>query len=330
MNLNSLYKSIFFELTAILSLLIKRNIYSAFLFFIFHGIASFLISTFIITITPKEYKKRIKLNLVLFTVFNTVTLFIGYIFSFYLVFILLKKLKHQPVYKINTMLNLYNIFPQVKRQLGEGVGNIIIGNKKLSRNMKLKVINTLLNEINYSSIKIIKNFLSDEDSEIRLYSYQILNDIKNKINKNIVYNIKRIDEVIENKGTIYKTLTNLYYQIIVIGIFDDFIKDFFINKVIEYLNKTEEFFSDYELLLIRADILKIKKEYDKALFYYDKALKYGVDDVLVYPNVAEIYFELKEYDKVKEIMTKEPRLKFYFHINPVVQTWGGSIVYQKS
>jgi len=326
MNLENLYKSIFLEISALSAVFLSRNFYAVFIFFILHSLASFLISQVIVTLIPKRYSGRIIEKLLFFTFLNTVIIFIGYIASLYFVVVLLRKHKNRIKYDVISMdpTKELNIIPSIKRQLGEGL--LSLNFEKMPKETKIKMFKIFSAEVNQFSIKIMKNLLMDVDGEIRLYSFETISRIKNEISRKInlyLEELKNADSNI-NKARIHKNLAILYFDMFEFEIVEDSLKNFYINKSIYHIEETEKIIGDGEILFIKGKVFKSKKEFEKALDYFNMAMKYRFDEHKVIPEIAEIYFEKKEYNKIKEIFKKDYSLKIDFATSSLYEIWEGS------
>ncbi|MEF3280070.1 MAG: hypothetical protein K6357_03795 [Elusimicrobiota bacterium] len=326
MNPGNIYKSIFLEISSIAVIIFSKTFPSVLAFFILHGLASFLISQIIISLMPANYKKKYLFNLFFMTVLNTATLFLGYAASFYLATVLLRKQKMSAKYDICSIdSSQLMLFPSVKRELGEGSASL--SGKKIPKEIKLKIMETFSKEITPESIKIIKNLLTDEDYEIRLYSFQALNSLKNEINLKINEALNELEKEKDNfkKAQINKKLALFYFDMFDLELSEESLSDFFIERSLYHLNLAEEFMGDGELLFIKAKIMNIKGEKLAAIDFFNKAVKYGIDEHMAYPLIAEIYFELKNYQKVREILSKDFSIKLDFHTKPIADIWEAHI-----
>lgn len=325
MNPINIYKSVFLEISAITVILLSRTFPTVFAFFFMHGLASFLISQIILALMPASYRKKYALNLFFMTFFNTATIFLGYIASFYLVTVLLRKQKSRPHYDIET-LSYANIllFPRIKRQLGEGAA--MLSGRNIPKETKLKIMAAFAKEVTPEAIRIIKNFMSDDDSEIRLYSFQTINRLKNDINIKINEALNSLEKESDGlkKVQINKKLALFYSHMFNLELSEESLRDFFMNKSMHYLTQAEEFMGDAELLFLRAQIMSIKGEQEVALEYFEKAVKYGLDGHTVYPLMAELYFNRGEYEKVRQILSKDFSMKMDFHTRPMAEIWEAS------
>jgi len=213
------------------------------------------------------------------------------------------------------------LFPAIKRELGEGAASLSGG--KIPKETKLKIMSIFSKEINSKSLKIIKNFLTDEDNEIRLYSFQALSNIKNEINSRINEAFNELENEKDNfkKAQLNKKLALFYFQMFDLEISEESLQKFFIEKSMHHLSLAEEFIDDGELLLIKAKIMDVRGEPLAAIDALEKALKYGIDGNIIYPFMAEICFKLKDYKKVREILSKDFSLKLDFNTKPMVDIW---------
>lgn len=324
MNPLNIYKSIFLEISALTIVLFERSLVSVIAFFLLHGLASFLISQIILTLMPSSYRKKYSLNLFFMTLFNTSTLFLGYAASFYLVLVMLRRQKNYEKYEIDSLnFSQLMLFPKIKRQLGEGAASV--NPLSLPKETKLKIISAFSSEIKPEAVKVIKSFLSDEDNEIRLYSFQMLNKIKNDINSKINLALSELEKetVPFKKALLQKKLALYYSNMFNLEISEESLKNFFMEKSMSYLSQAESFMGDGDLLFLKGQILFAKQEYDNALETLAKSIKYGMDTQAVYPLMAEIYFIKGDYKMVRETLKKDFSLKLDFHTMPISVIWEG-------
>lgn len=324
MNLSNLYKSIALEILAITSILFTRNFYSVFVFFSLHFIASFLISQVLILLLPSNYKRNKFTNLIFFTIFNWITLFLGYLASLYLVIIFLKKIKFTPKYDIKTInYSLLLTFPKTQRLIGEGSANLDFS--KASKEIKMNLLKTFNQEITTVSVRLIKNLLMDSDGEIRLYSFQTLNKIRNELSQKINDTITELKNLKENmeKANANKKLATYYFDMFEIEVSEESLKPFFMEKSLYHIKEAENILGDGELLFIKGKIYKAKGDYEQALDFFDLALKYNFDEHKVLPLIAEIYYEKQDYYKVKQIFKKDYSLKLDLNTSQIYEIWEG-------
>lgn len=313
-----IYTSTLFELASLTSIIAGRSFTYVLLFFLFHTIASLLISTILITLIPKRYKYNKFLTISFFTLINSITFLIGYGISFYFVIFLLKRTKFEIYYKTET-ISLPSVlnYPIIKRTLGESALTEI---DTATGMLKSRIINKLSTEISKVSINLFKKYTNDPDYEIRMFSFQKLSNIKNMI----ISQIKELIEYLEKNPNDFfslKKVAILYWEIYSLGIGDNALNNFYISQTQKYIENAQKIAGDGELLFIKASILKDIKKYDEAIELLEKSLNYGANPHEVLPIIAEIYYNKGEYDKVKETLSRDQTLKYDLNTANLTDIW---------
>lgn len=314
----TIYTSIACEIVSLTSIIAGRSFICVLLFFFFHTLASFLISTILITLIPQRYKYNKSLAIMFFTLINSITFLVGYAVSFYFVIFLLKKIKNEVYYKTETISlpSLIN-YPIVKRTLREGA---LIEIDNPTNMLKSRIINKLANELSKVSINLLKKYTNDPDYEIRMFSFQKLSNIKNLI----ISEIKELIEYLEKNPNDFfslKKIAILYWEMYNLGIGDESLKSFYIDQAQRYIEMAQAIAGDGELLLIKGIIFMEMKEYDEAIKLLEKSLNYGANPHEVLPIIAEIYYMKGEYNKVKETLSRDPTLKYDITTANFTEIW---------
>lgn len=315
---NQLYISVFLELSAIASITAGRDFGFVILFFILHFAASFIITHIIITTSSLKSKKKILIHILL-TALNTATFIAGYIISVYLLRRYLKKFKeyvYLDLERINP--NIIFDFPLTKRNIGEGAAYLYISSAP--KNIKENIINKFSFENTNQGIEIINRLKNDPDYEIRLYAFQRINFLKKKIVESIN---NALSDFKKNEKDFYtiKRLIFLYWDFYNLGLADEGLSGFYIEKILYYIGLSEKIAGDGEIIFIKANIMKIKKDYETSLELFEKSLHYGMNTHTVYPLMAEVYYIIGDFKRVREILISDPTLKLDFNTYAITETW---------
>jgi len=335
MNYKKLSISLLLEMSAI-AFLLMNSLYGIIIFYIFHSLASFILSLILYPLIPQKFK--IRNNKIFFIFFATLiqiaTLLLGYIFF---IFIVLWLLRHQekPEEEFLDKFSYSEIFefPSVKRQFGESaVREVLTG--KAQKSIKLKLISFLSEFKAKETIHIIKTLLSEKDDEIRLMSFGIINKIETKIIREIKEKLDMLETKLDNleKAYLYKDLAKLYWELVYLEIADKEIEKFLLEKVKYYIEESKKFgLEDAEILFLEGRVLleifkennSLEKTYlEQALNKFSEAIKYKYPKEKVYPYIAEIYFYKKEYKKLKEILQEIKDIaKYDFKLYPILKVW---------
>lgn len=321
--MSKVYYSVFFE-TLSLSAIFIGNIYlSIFLFFLFHGIAIFLLSSFISVLLKK--KINIQQNyLYVLTVFFLIGFFgfvLGYIFLILTIFILKKEGESGvKLFEKFTINELYSEdFRFNGRKFGEASLKLVSLNKNSSKDLAEKIFLYIQENLDPNTMSVVKKSISSSIDEIRLMAFSLMSKVEKDLNEKIYIlneKLKEGDLSNEEKAEIYVELGQIYWNFIVFKIADEEMKKFFIDKTIFYTNESlniKENFLAYFLLgrvyLYNKDYTKAKEYLIKA-YFFDKTKKQKV-----IPYLAECYFYEKKYDMVKRLFSElntTPQIKIYF------------------
>ncbi len=321
--MDKIYYSAFCEILSLGTIFIKNIYLAVFLFFLFHGIAIFLLSLIVSILLKKKIniEQNFYYILTVFFLIGFFGLILGYIFLLVTIFILEQKEKSPvKIFEKFTINEIYNEdFKFNGRKFGESSINIIKSTKNSSKDFSEKIFLYIQENLDPNIITIVKENISSNIDEIRLMAVSLISKIEKDLNEKIYMlneKIKEEDLSDENKAEIYADLGHIYWEFIVFKIADEEMKNFFIEKAIFYINeslKIKESFSAYFLL---GRIYLYVKDYTKAKEYLIKA--YSSNNKRknkVAPYLAECYFYEKKYDIVKKIFSDldvTPQIKTYF------------------
>ncbi|RMA97659.1 tetratricopeptide repeat protein [Hydrogenothermus marinus] len=310
-----IYFSIFFEIVGMANFLIFDNIFSIYVYIIFHLIASFFISLVLTPIFAIKLKKQKVKIIILLTTFIFITSVIGIILSIiYVLFYKTSKKKNLNIDILETE-DLEEHIPIIKRRLGEG--SLQNFNKNLPEHIKLNIL-SLQKRLKYPNKGVIlKEAFSDNNDEIRLLAFSIFSKEEDNINKNIFELQKKLENVNskEEKADIYKNIAVLYWESIFLGIVDEELKNYYLDLSKEYFLKALSLKQDPEIKFYLGRIALLEKDYKLAEEYLSKAYELGNRKVI--PYLMEIYYEKKDFKKifnlVKNIDLYSIHPNFYFN-----------------
>ncbi|ACO04261.1 MAG TPA: hypothetical protein DEP48_00840 [Persephonella sp.] len=317
--------SILLELLAV-GFLMLGNTYNIFLFLIFHTVASVLLSVVVWTFFPKRYKKPFPLSIIVIFIimFSTPVLsYIAVLFSL----IIFRKQKKLPVLPLETVPVFQLIEEKIqvrKRKFGESSVREFVLRKNLPSSLRLKAFLFLTEVKSPESVRLLRYGLSDENDEIRLLSFSVLDKIEKRLSEQIHNNLEKLKKAKDEKekGIIYRELSKLYWEIIYIGMADKEITDFYLNESERYALKAKDIIkNDPYIDLLLGRIYLLKGRLDDSYIYLTKALDSNIPEFKVAPYLAEIFFRNREYSRIKEFIKKHPYLKYDPSFYPVAVLW---------
>jgi len=264
--------------------------------------------------------KNNQIAIFLFTITLNIALpFIGYFVTVWLFWYMLNVTYDKKVLDTN-ILNLDEFkssFLKVERTFGEGSMINLIGNAYIPKSKKIRALSMLATNTSPLSLSIVKQTLTSDDDEIRMFGYAILNKTEKALNEKINLNLdiirlKSMKE--ENKdhkkiALAAKELAFLYWEMVYNEVSHESLKTNFLNSSILYIIMAK----DYYL----ANISDITENIDK-LEEDDPQLKIEKNNLeetyLICSNLftlmGKVYLKKQKYDKAKENFTMAEELLF--------------------
>ncbi len=166
--------------------------------------------------------------------------------------------------------------------------------------------------------------VQENNDELRLYAFSLLDKQENDINSWISYFTKLLEH--DASSRVYlnavRQLANLYWEMYYLNLSQDNIKMYMLNQSQHYANKGLELEpEDGALWVLLARIALEKDDHNKARMAMFQALTIGVPMRQVAPFMAEMDFLEKNYMAVEEHLSRDVSLKYMLVLAPVVKFW---------
>ncbi|WP_457623123.1 tetratricopeptide repeat protein [Persephonella sp.] len=315
---------IIFEGLGVWFLLFEEGYYKL-LFFIFHGLASVIVTVPFYILLPEKYKhpKKFSYTALFLAVFIAPVL--GFFFTT-AVLILLRNQKKLPYIAMETVPVFHLIDEKIqtkKRTFGESSIREFVLRKNIPSTLRLRAFMFLTEMRSPESVKLLRHGLTDNNDEIRLLAFSYIDKVEKKLSEQIHFYIEKLKEDLDKKekGRIYTELAKLYWEIIYIGMADKEITEFYLSESERYALLAKENQDNPYIDLLLGRIYLKKRELDKSLNHLKKALESNIPEFKVAPYLAEIFFLKGEFNKIKEIMNKYSYLKYDPSFYPVAVLW---------
>ncbi|MCX8084615.1 MAG: hypothetical protein N3C60_06845 [Calditerrivibrio sp.] len=301
MQIKFLYYSILAEGLA-LGTLIINNIYGYLLFYLIHTIASLLISLFLHQFLPPHFRTKRNHFIITTTLIISATFIIGFISSIVVYLYVMRKQKDQELIPMIQISHKdYDDFPNIKRNFGEASATKLDGPK----NYKIKLLSMISEFKTRDTLAVVQKGVSEEDDEVRLTSFSIINRFTSQINNIIKIKLdeyeKSTDEL--KKAEIAVELAKNYWELIYYGLSDKELEKYILFMIEKYtffaININPD---DPEISFLKGKLHLYKYELSSAEESFLNAINKGLEGEKVYPYLAEVYFYKKDFKKVKELI----------------------------
>jgi predicted Zn-dependent protease len=203
-------------------------------------------------------------------------------------------------------------------------------NESVPLTKRLQAFSAITAQISPFSISIIKQTLTSNNDEIRLYAYSILNNLETKISDTlskalITFENSKKDE---EKYNAAKEIAFLYWEQLYINLADQALEEVFIKNIKRYSTLAIEYFEKvkneevlFSLLILQGKLLLKEGNYKSALEVFRKAEKLNESSISLVPYMAEVYYQFKDFDKVRELLNKNKEFMFNQKLYPIIYQW---------
>ncbi|WP_172838407.1 tetratricopeptide repeat protein [Thermocrinis minervae] len=288
------------------------------LYYLIHTIPSILISLFSYSLLPKRYRKR---KFAVLTAFFLVSWALG---TFGLIIILVISLLISKLYFISRGFYRLDVVPfdyewfageLVIKPLGEGSLRRVISNGEGSLEDKLLALRIISKTT--QEYDVLYKLLKDS-SDVKLYAFQILSSKEKVFHERI----KALQEDIKFNDSPEKRieLAELIVDMCKSGIVSTEIRPVYYKKALDVLEPIKDNTTDIRLYRVLGEVLKGLGDYSKAVYWLEKAYVLEPSVKLAF-EIAELYYDMNDYRKVKETFQHLVQAIPYYRNHPMVRVW---------
>jgi tetratricopeptide (TPR) repeat protein len=326
MSYEKLYLSVILEIFAISSLFVKNIYVALLLFFLFHGLAVFLLTTVLYLFLPKRIWSRKWEPLIFIFSIGFLGFIVGYLFLFILTLYLFraqKNIEFKPIKTFSTEEIEDNDFDFSGRRFGEGAMLSILKKDNIPSDLKLRAFMSLSDLKSPIAYSLIKENISNPIDEIRLMAFSMISKMEKQLNDKIhELNLRLKDNVLseEEKAKIYFELAQVYWDFVFYHIVDKEFENYAIEKVLYYAEEGLKLKKDFIPYFLLGRVYLRLKDYKKAKEYLELAFNFKEFGYKIIPYLAECYFYERNFKKVKELFSQLD-LSLDVKINFLKQFW---------
>jgi len=242
-------------------------------------------------------------------------------------------------------------FLNVERIFGEGSMSHLLKNRYAPKSKKLKALSSLAASRSPANLRIIRQTLSSNDDEIRMFGYAIINKIEKNLSTKINNYLTIYNEELEIKQPSNEVIANaaielafLYWEMVYTELSHESLKENFLEEVIKYASVAKEFYLERLKENTNSDTLKnlkdeklmkvyvlmgrvymSKKEYSLASTEFTIAQELNASNSsYILPYLAEVHFLQGNYKVVNSILQEASDLGLNATLYSVVEQWRSS------
>jgi hypothetical protein len=292
-----------------------------------HIAISFAISLIVTIILKKKFETNTLLLFIALFIFNILLPILAHVISLFFLPVLALAKKKVYIHNVQTFDKnefFKRPYPKINRIFGEGAIVSLTKDKDNYSPNKMKSLAFMSQNSTKQNNELIRELLSDNDNEIRLYSFAILNDKEKELNAVISKMLSKLKETKDdkNKASIYAEISSLYWEFIHFGLVTSESEIEIIKNVEKYAQKSLEIQpNNGKLILLLAKVNFKRRKYKSSYQFFKQALRLGINKSIVNPYLAELDFENREFGRVKKLLNEISPLETSFLTNPLYLQW---------
>jgi hypothetical protein len=297
-------------------------------FFIVHALASYLASVALWRELPGNFQSPRKQTIMFFTTFSCFIPVLG------IIGIALSSLFCVHFYKENKEFDIHSITtpPYMSEarvylsQFGEGGARARLVNAGSPKRQKMTALLAMEAVSGRSSNEVLRIAMQDNDDEVRLLAFGMLDSRENVLNSRIHELMRSLDDPkkeVAEIAEIHRNLAMLFWELVYQELARDSLMEYATEKALHHALKTAEILPDdsgNQVLIGR--ILMHRKEYNAARHAFWRAKDLGIPVSRVIPYLAEIAYLECDYGTVRDLLASDTSFFSIPVLAQVAAFWG--------
>lgn len=288
--------------------------------FLFHLIASAILALIVFPLLPALYKKHPLRSIVLLIAISFFTFPVGYMATLLLALYFFRYgknifIKTEEYLVVEDFLHSDFYFPG--RFFGEAGVPGIIKDKKVHKALREQAFSVLTNIKVPAVYSLVKESINTVDGDLRLFAFSLLYRTEKRITERMHDLKKKLEENLspKEKARVYAQLAQAYYDTVLFNLVDkEFVKET-LYTARDYALKSIEIEEDDHVHLLLGKIYVKLRQWEKAIMHLSKAYSNLHIKQRTIPYMAECYYYMGNYEKVKELFkelsfTTDVRVKY--------------------
>jgi len=198
----------------------------------------------------------------------------------------------------------------VRNSLGEGAIRTRLTTASLSTEVRMKALLSVQAMSPRYSVPMLKDLLGDEADDLRLLAYGMLDSREKTLNALIDELLKKLKGCQDgNLGQVYqKQLAELYWAFAYENLAEGDMLSYMLAQAEQYTRSALSYKPDGDLWVLLAQILIKLHSLDEVDAAFQHALKLGMPAMRIQPYLAELAFQRRDFQAVREHLRLIPQI----------------------
>lgn len=208
--------------------------------------------------------------------------------------------------------------------LGTNWANVRLQSSTFTKSERVGALHGISRGLSRDSNLIYANLVSDDLEELRICAFSLLEKQQDFLQSHINILLKKHQKEHQSsyKAFLAKQIALLYWELVYQNLAAQEFRllllersHFFAKEALNLLT------DDASLLVLLAKISIEYKKMDEAMHYLTKALARNAPGCKIIPYLAEIAYQRKDYQYLRDCLRKDFSLRYIFKVNGVVNFW---------
>ena len=210
-------------------------------------------------------------------------------------------------------------------QFGEGGVRARLVNSSAPKQLRVKALLAMEGVSGRSSNDVIRIAMQDEDDEVRLLAFGMLDSRENELNGKINLLLRNLESegLDPNEAAdMHLQIAQLYWELVYQELVRDSLMDYAIERAFHHAGQTAEILTDSPGIHVLLGRLHMQtRDYASARESFNRALSHGIQESRVVPYLAELAYLDRDFAEVNRLIASNSSFAAIPALAQVVAFW---------
>jgi tetratricopeptide (TPR) repeat protein len=297
-----------------------------------HAVASVLVSLFALPLLTGEQARPRSAVLALLAAFSYAIPVLGFVgvMAWVLVLRFYRAPSSQSEFE-SLQLPEFDLHQRMQGSFRQAGLRSFLSNSEVPMNSRMRAMVALQHVSGRVSSPLLRNVLNDPSEDLRLLAYGMLDTLEQRISRNIDQTLKMLRQAQADEGMqplgpqgllAAQGLSDLYWELVYQDLAQGDLRTHAIQESLRYCELVLQQQPDnVQLNLRHGRLLHALGRLDEAAAAYYKAQSLGLPVTSILPYVAELCFELRDFEQVRDVMSQMDQWSVLPRLRPIIDYW---------
>lgn len=211
-------------------------------------------------------------------------------------------------------------------QFGEGGVRARLVNSSAPKQLRVKALLAMEGVSGHTSNDVIRIAMQDEDDEVRLLAFGMLDSRENELNTKINSLLRSLETegISPNEAAdIHLQIAQLYWELVYQELVRDSLMEYAIERAFHHAAQCSEILTEAPGIHVLLGRLQMQtRDFPSARESFNRALSLGIQESRVVPYLAELAYLDRDFAEVNRLLASNPSFNAIPALAQVVAFWG--------